>query len=468
MFIVPHQLIEKYAISAPRYTSYPTAVEFNDGVNSSIWHDAINKDLHHLPKLYPSPIKHSLSLYLHIPFCFQPCYFCACHKIIPQSRKVLAPYLKALEKELCLYSKVWPQNINVEQIHWGGGTPDYLTPEETLWLSQICKKYFPNITKDIDFSVEVDPRTTSNEHIDAYIESGFNRLSLGVQDFNPEVQKCINRIQSVETTSNLVEYSRKKNISSVNIDLLYGLPKQTISTFEETLEQTITIRPDRIALYGYAHVTWVKKAQKVLEKAKLPSPQEKISLFLLALNKLCNAGYIYIGMDHFALPSDFLAKALKKKTLNRNFMGYTNHKGARILGIGASSISSLPSGYAQNEKDISSYIESLEAKSLPITRGVLRTRDDCLRAEIIEQILCHGFLNIKKIEKTWEINFWNYFNGVVAPLEILSKDQLIEFDNSELRLSNIGRVLSRNIAMVFDAYLPKHKALKKQKFSQAI
>ena len=315
------RLINAYSTQGPRYTSYPTAVEFTNSFNSDSWKKFLIADAHL-----------STALYFHLPFCNSLCYFCACNKIIARSREGVAPYLQTLFKELKTYQELLDtKNIEIEQIHWGGGTPNYLLPDEMIELHQRTLEIFPKVENDADISVEIDPRTISSEHLSTLRKLGFNRLSMGVQDFDPFVQETINRIQPYELTRDVCLEARDVGFEGLNIDLIYGLPNQTTKGFSSTLEKILEIKPERIALYGYAHVTWIKKVQKALERSHLPTPEERIDLFLQAYQMLVSAGYLHIGMDHFALPSDELSIAQDSGKLNRNFMGYTTHKGANIF-----------------------------------------------------------------------------------------------------------------------------------------
>ena len=466
--LISDELILKYATSGPRYTSYPTAVEFSSSVNPLVWFNAWKDDVAGEYAPNPTSIPFALSLYVHIPFCYKMCYFCACHKIVPSSRDIVAPYISAIKKELDLYKNLIPSTSYVAQIHWGGGSPDYLTEYEIEDLHNYYLNSFPNVCADADISIELDPRTTTKGHITTLAKLKFNRISIGVQDFDLKVQACINRVQSFEQTKDVIELARLSGIENINIDLVYGLPEQTLPAFLETLARIIELRPSRIALYGYAHVTWIKKIQKTLEHAHIPTPNERVTLFINALNTLTSAGYVYIGMDHFALLDDSLVIALRTKKLNRNFMGYSTHKGARILGLGASSISCLPTGYAQNQKDIDEYIKTVELGQSAIVRGLIKSRDDCLRGEIIETILCSGELDINDFESRWHMSFWQMFESSVQILENMQKDGLLILSKNKIMLTPRGRILARNIAMIFDAYLEKHRATNKKVFSQAV
>ncbi len=460
------QLCVRYAASGPRYTSYPTAVEFHAGVDSKRWRESVLRDLRST-----TSTKVPLSLYLHLPYCRSLCYFCACNKIISQDRAVVEPYLKLLFREMELYRDLLDEvgrEFEVEQLHWGGGTPNYLTPEQMLRLQSRTKELFPEFASDADVSVELDPRHCTEEHLDVLRETGFNRVSFGVQDFAEKVQQAINRIQPYEMTSRLVQWVRSRGFSSVNVDLIYGLPAQTLDGFLETIEQILEIRPDRIALYGYAHVTWTVKVQKALEREHLPTPAERIQIFLRALARFNDAGYRYIGMDHLALPEDSLSKALDAGRLNRNFMGYSSHRGTSILGLGVSSISSTDGAFAQNTKSIESYGERLDRGELPIERGYERSVEDRLRGEVIEAIMCQGDLDLQEFSARWQVDFWQHFASSRGALEHFAAEGLLELTAGRLRLTTLGKLFSRNIAMLFDEHLEKHRERQKPVFSQTV
>lgn len=449
-------LVEKYSAAIPRYTSYPTAVEFNSDVDSDLWLES----LHRFSDADQNEPKR-IALYCHIPFCKTLCYYCACNKKITKDRSVVAPYLEALSIEIKTIREALSDNHQVEQIHWGGGTPNYLTAEESESLYETIISEFPNIDSNADISVEVDPRTVTAKLIKTYRALGFNRISLGVQDFDRSVQEVVNRVQSYEETQNVIEKSREAGISSVNVDLMYGLPNQELDSFKETIDQVVALKPERIALYGYAHVTWRKKAQKSFHRYALPSPKLRISLFLAALRILRDAGYRYIGMDHFALPNDELRIALDNGSLNRNFMGYTTHRDASVLGFGASAISSLPTMYAQNATDVGEYEERIAFRGVATARGITCSKDDIVRREIIEGILCRGKVDLSYIQKH-EIAIPE------AQLQELVEDGLVELTESELVVTALGRLFLRNIAACFDAYLANHRLRAKPVFSQSV
>lgn len=459
-------LIEKYAVAGPRYTSYPTAVEFSPSFDASAWEQELDRDA--ISTQSAGSVTPTLSLYFHIPFCYSPCFFCACHKVVPRDRAVVEPYIRAVCREMTAYRSRVKLSAAVEQIHWGGGSPEYLTPDEMILLHTACLEVFSNVTQDADISVELDPRRTNLEQLETLFSLGFRRLSIGVQDFDPSVQQLINRVQSYALTQSVIAAARKIGFRSVNIDLIYGLPAQTVAGFSSTLERILEIRPDRVALYGYAHVTWLKKAQTLLERAHIPSPRERIELFLLAMERLNGAGYVFVGMDHFALPNDELALALADGRLNRNFMGYTTHQGARVLGFGCSAISSLPSAYAQNTKDPEDYLNQVQKRGFGVERGLGRSAEDRMRGEVIESLLCRGGINVSDFEHKWGIDFDETFAGSLRRLDGMVSDRLVDISKERIQLTRQGRLFARNAAMAFDSYLSRHQQSGRRVFSQTV
>ncbi len=451
-------LIEKYSGNTPRYTSYPTAVEFSE-LETSDWRAALNHEVSRADKVFRP------SLYLHLPFCATLCYFCACNKKIAHDDSQVAPYIKSLSSELRAYRELCG-DFPLEQLHWGGGTPNFFSPSASEDLFDICARSFATFAPDADVSVEIDPRTISVQHLETYKKLGFNRVSLGVQDFNPQVQEAINRIQAYAQTRETIDAARELGFSSINFDLIYGLPLQTESSFRETLQRVIELMPERIALYGYAHVTWKKKVQKTLQRHDLPTPQERISLFLMALKELTDAGYEYIGMDHFALAHDSLSEARAAGTLKRNFMGYSTHQGTSVIGCGVSSISSCDSMLAQNSTDLEEYMARALRQGMVTQRGLGRSPEDQLRGELIENILCVGEIDIPEFEKKWGIQFSEKFSSELQALQPLEDDHLVSVSDRKILVSAPGRLFMRNIASVFDSYLAKHSA--GSTFSQSV
>lgn len=458
-YVVPRKLLSQYAKPGPRYTSYPTA---------PVWSEHF--DAQEARKLYAqnNPVASTapLALYLHIPFCTSLCWYCGCHvKIERNKAKVTAPYLTALKQELALLQSEWATGRQISQMHWGGGTPTYLSPEALCDLTATLVAAIPR-AENAEFSIEVDPRVTTPEHLEALRESGFNRLSMGVQDFNPEVQAAVHRMQPFEKTAELIAQARQLGFISINIDLMYGLPHQTVNSFSETLTQVQQLNPDRLALFHYAHVPWLKPAQKLIKTEDLPSSETKTRIFELAIASLLEQGYRYIGMDHFAKPEDELAQAQQAGTLRRNFMGYTTQAGVDLYGLGVSAISEIDGHFVQNQRDISAYQQRLARGQLPTLRGMWLSPDDLLRKAVIEELICNGQLSFKQISQRFEIDFTQYFATELATSEALATDGLIALHPDHLRVLPRGQILIRNICMIWDSYLKNQQG--KQIFSQTL
>lgn len=459
-------LVAKYQGSGPRYTSYPTALEFGAQVNAELWRECLLADFD------ARPASHS-SLYLHAPFCRSLCYFCACSKVIDPKLSQLEAFMESVCRELDAYRELIPAGNEAVQIHWGGGSPSFLPADAIDRLCDKIDQVLPSRAAGADISVEVDPRTSSPKQLEHLYARGFNRLSIGVQDFDPSVQRIINRNQSIEQTEEIYQAARAIGFRGINFDLIYGLPGQTAESFRSTVDAVISLRPDRIALYGYAHVTWLKKVQKAMERVHIPTSAERLDLFLHAMERLCDSGYEYVGLDHFATEDDELSAALRSGRLNRNFMGYSTHKGVRIIGVGPSAISSVPGAMAQNLKALGPYCEALTPKggsadSSAVERGVILSQDDLIRADVIHDIMCSSVIEVAAFEEKWSIDFWEYFAEVRAALAAMEADGLLRSGDGTLRLSFLGRVFARNIAMLFDAYLPKHGASRAPAFSQTV
>ncbi|MEP2790352.1 MAG: oxygen-independent coproporphyrinogen III oxidase, partial [Kangiellaceae bacterium] len=412
-------LLAKYNISGPRYTSYPTALEFTEDFSS--------KD--YLGCLSSLSEDKSLSLYIHIPFCQNICYYCACNKIITKDRSKAEKYVDYLIKEIQMIAANLEGN-KLRQIHWGGGTPTYLSIQQIAKIMAAIRESFdvPN-DPSTEISIEIDPRALAIEDIKPLSNLGFNRMSMGVQDFNPIVQKAVNRIQSFEMTRDMIEEARKFGFKSINLDLIYGLPFQNKSTFQKTLEQVIEISPDRISVFNYAHLPHRFKSQRRIDGDKLPNPVEKLSIFQFIIEKLQDSGYLYIGMDHFAKPSDELAIAQKNGELHRNFQGYTTHEEYQLIGVGVSSIGSIDGHYHQNVRDVDSYYAALDNEHLPSWRGVSVNLDDLIRKAVIFELICHFELNIAKLEQTYAIDFNDYFKSEIGMLAPFVEDGLVEFSD---------------------------------------
>ncbi len=436
------ELLQKYDRPGPRYTSYPTAPQFTEAVGAEEF-------LRHISN--PADRDRGLSLYFHIPFCNTLCYFCACTMVVTHNRARIAEYLGVLIEELKLLAQQ-VEGRRVRQIHWGGGTPTYLEPDEIRILADATRKYH-EVASDAEISVEIDPRDMTEAHFRALRDSGFNRVSMGVQDFHEPTQRAVNRIQPESMTRRFVEMARALGFKSINLDFIYGLPYQTPQTFSDTLDRLIDIRPDRIALFNYAYVPWMKKHQRVIDPQTLPTPEQKLQILKMAIERLTDAGYVFIGMDHFALPEDELAVALREKTLYRNFQGYSTRSDCDILAHGISAISQTPFLYAQNTKSFVEYFQAIREKRPATERGVVLSSDDVLRREVIRRLMCDFELDFNDISSRFEIHFSEYFELELKELQRFVEDELIEFVEDGLRVTPMGRLLIRNIAMTFDKYL---------------
>lgn len=445
-------LISRYDKSGPRYTSYPTAVQFHHGFSNQQYSEITrltNED----------PIPRPLSLYFHLPFCSTVCYYCACNKIITRNRAHAAPYLDYLHREIELQSELFDQDRSVEQLHWGGGTPTFINQQQMSALMQKIRQHFTLLDDDSgEYSIELDPREASAETITVLRSLGFNRISLGVQDFDTNVQKAVNRIQSEEETLAIIEAARREGFKSVSIDLIYGLPKQNVASFSRTLDKIISMQPDRLSVFNYAHMPDRFKVQKQINASELPSPAEKLDILQHIINYLTDAGYIYIGMDHFAKPDDELAIAQKSGNLYRNFQGYSTHADCDLIGMGITAISKIGDCYAQNVHDIPEYEKSLNAGEIPVCRGIKLDADDLLRREVITQLICNFKLDFSEIEDKYRINFNDYFYNELTVLKAMQDDGLLNIDTESIRVLPAGRLLIRNICTVFDKYLRQQQS----------
>jgi len=448
-------LFKKYDVNGPRYTSYPTAAQFTEDFGREALLQTLEGEVNTI-----API----SLYIHIPFCQSPCFYCGCNKIITKNRDLVRKYLDYLHKEMALMRlqmKVYKRPVT--QLHWGGGTPTFLDDAEMTELMHHLASYFNLSNQDSrDYSIELDPRTITEERIDLLRGLGFNRVSLGIQDFNPKVQKAINRLQSYEEVAKQVEYIRARAFHSMNFDLIYGLPFQTVDTINETLDAVIGLSPDRISYYNYAHMPARFPAQAAINGDDLPGPEEKLKIFALITEKLQQAGYLHLGMDHFVKQDDSLAKAKEDGTLCRNFQGYSIAKADDIVALGVSSISNLSNTYTQNFRDIDQYAEALDNNYLPIERGVALTNDDLLRKEIIQQITCYRKLDMNAIEQKFNINFAEEFTQSLKTLNNFAADGLVECDNRVIHVTDKGIHFLRNLCMLFDEYLEGPKKAQAQ------
>ena len=453
------ELLRRYDRPGPRYTSYPTAPHFHGGYGEQEWKQTLRDS-------NDDPIPRRVSLYVHVPFCTSPCFYCGCNKIITRDKARGEQYVELLKQEIARTGALIDRDRPVIQLHFGGGTPNFLSPSQLAGVIDSMASHFQlGQSSDRDYSIELDPRAISPDEIPALVEMGFNRASLGVQDFDPEVQKAVNRIQSVEQTEAVLAACREAGMSSLNVDLIYGLPKQRPDTFATTLDRVIGQRPSRIAVYGYAHLPQLFRPQRQINADELPDPETRLLLLGLAIDKLNAAGYQYIGMDHFALPDDPLAKAQRQGALQRNFMGYTTHGDCDLIGMGVSAISHVGDSFAQNHRDLPSWTIALEEGRLPTWRGLRMDRDDCLRASLIQQLMCQGEIDTRRIEAEFGIRFQRYFEDALSKLQPMVEDGLVSCRPERISTSARGRMLLRNVAMCFDRYLTEQAPAQ---FSKAV
>lgn len=436
-------LIRKYDVPGPRYTSYPTAVQFSEDFSR----DQLLADLR---SHYAEP--RDLSLYFHLPFCETLCWFCGCTTVISKDHSKSERYLRYLEKEIALTAPVMHRDSRVRQLHFGGGTPNFFSPEQIRRLGQLIHGHF-TFAPDAECSVELDPRRLTRDHVAAFRGMGVTRASFGIQDFNPLVQEAVNRVQPKALSDQAAAWIRELGFESLNVDLIYGLPHQTPETFAQTIELALELRPDRFAVFNYAHVPWMKPAQKIVEKSVLPTAEVKLAMLKLVIETLTARGYVYVGMDHFALESDELAVAQRARTLQRNFQGYSTRAGADIVAFGMSSISQTPTHFRQNEKDLDSYYAHLDAGELPWTRARFLTDEDRIRREVIMRLMCDLELDFDALGTRLGINFREHFARELAAFGPAADDGLVRLTSSGLTVTDTGRLLVRNLAMNFDAYL---------------
>ncbi|HFD78802.1 MAG TPA: oxygen-independent coproporphyrinogen III oxidase [Gammaproteobacteria bacterium] len=449
-------LIRRYAGSGPRYTSYPTAMEFSPAVGEKDYIEWVHQS---------NRSRRPLSLYVHIPFCAHVCYYCACNKVVTADRSRARPYLDNLYREIRLQASLVDPDRKVEQLHWGGGTPTFLSEKQMCELMRVLgENFYLHEDDGGEYSIEVDPREVREHTLPILRDIGFNRISLGVQDFNPEVQKAVHRLQTDEQTLGTLRQARELGFRSVNIDLMYGLPLQTVDSFSHTLDAVIEARPDRLSVFNYAHLPERFKPQRRIRVEDLPGADEKLAILALTIEKLTAAGYQYIGMDHFALEEDELSQAQRSGTLYRNFQGYSTHADSDLIGMGVSAISIMPGGYSQNHVGLEDYYRELEVPRLPVARGVALSDDDRLRGEVIQQLICNNTLNMKRIEAVFGIDFHDYFAPELERLQSMADDDLIEIGAQRLDVTSRGRLLIRNICKVFDRY----RVEAEEKFSRMI
>jgi oxygen-independent coproporphyrinogen-3 oxidase len=449
-------LIHRYDKSGPRYTSYPTALELHEGFSEDDYRAHIKKS---------NATGEPLSLYVHIPFCDTVCFYCACNKIITKNRAHAQPYLDNLCQEIAMQGALFDKSRVVNQLHWGGGTPTFLSYEQMQQLMNATREHFNLKTDDSgEYSIEVDPRETNLHTVQQLRSLGFNRISLGVQDFDHDVQKAVNRLQSETQTFAVLKAARDEGFRSTNIDLIYGLPLQTVDSFNKTLDKVLNVSPDRFSIFNYAHLPSRFKTQRQIIDAQLPSPEVKLAILQNVGQKLAEAGYVYIGMDHFAKPDDELAIAQRQGLLHRNFQGYSTHSDCDLIGLGITSIGQVGDAYSQNVKELDEYDKLIKQGKLPVFKGVALNDDDKLRRAVIMALICHFELHFAAIEHNYAINFSNYFVAELQALNDMQSDGLITMNTDGIKVLPAGRLLIRNICMVFDRYL----AQKQQQFSKVI
>jgi oxygen-independent coproporphyrinogen-3 oxidase len=443
-------LIKRYDKAGPRYTSYPTAIQFHENFGEQDYEQAAEatNQLHRQGE--PRP----LSLYFHIPFCSKVCFFCGCNKVVTKFRDRAAPYLERLYQEIALHAKLYDDDRMVDQLHWGGGTPTFISHEEMQSLMAETRRHFKLHNDDSgEYSIEIDPREIDGETLTVLRKLGFNRISLGVQDFDPQVQKAVNRIQPESQTTAAITGARELGYKSISVDLIYGLPFQSVASFNSTLDKIIDLSPDRLSVFNYAHLPEMFKPQRRINAEDLPSPQEKLEILDQAIAKLTAAGYVYIGMDHFAKPDDELAIAQREGKLYRNFQGYSTHAECDLIAMGITAIGKVGNTFSQNVKTLEQYYEIIDSGHLPIYRGLALTEDDLLRQKVISELICHFDLSIPSIEQAYGIVFADYFATELKELAAMQDDGLLEVSPERITVRPIGRLLIRNICMVFDKYL---------------
>jgi len=453
------ELIRRYDKAGPRYTSYPTAVQFHTGFGEAEYRAAVAASSDRTP---PAP----LSLYFHIPFCDTLCFYCGCNKVVTKNRQRAAPYLERLHREIGLQAALFDPARPVEQLHWGGGTPTFINEQQMRELMAATRAHF--MLRDDDggeYSIEVDPRETDGQTLAVLRELGFNRLSLGVQDFDAQVQKAVNRLQPEQQTLAVIAEARRLGFASVSVDLIYGLPLQTTTSFAVTLDKIIAADPDRLSVFNYAHLPELFMPQRRIRAEELPSAAEKLELLKLTIERLGAAGYVYIGMDHFAKPDDELARAQREGTLYRNFQGYSTHADCDLIGLGVTAIGKVADCYSQNVKTLEEYYESIDVGRLPIYRGIQLEADDLLRREIITQLICHFELDTARLAERFAIDFAPYFAVELDELRGMADDGLVGLDGPVIRVLPAGRLLIRNVCMVFDRYLRDSRS---RRFSKVI
>jgi oxygen-independent coproporphyrinogen-3 oxidase len=439
------QVIRRFDVNGPRYTSYPTADRFVEAFGSDAYRNWLGRRT-------VGGSGRPLSLYVHIPFCNTICYYCACNKIITKDHGRSAKYIKYLAREMAMQVEALDGNRDVIQLHWGGGTPTFLSHDEMKRLMEIINSHF-KLLPGGEYSIEVDPRKVDRETVKLLAELGFNRMSVGVQDFEPAVQQAVNRIQSLDETRLVIESAREFGFKGISVDLIYGLPKQNVISFNHTLDEVLKLSPDRLSIYNYAHLPSLAKPQRRIHESELPTPDAKLQILQLAIRRLTDAGYVFIGMDHFAKPDDELAVAQRQGRLHRNFQGYSTHAEADLLAFGVSAIGKVGPTYCQNYRTLDEYYDALDSGQLPVMRGLELTADDLLRRSIIQALMCHFELSIESVEIAHLIDFKSYFAQELADLREMEKAGLLSIDERWITVLPKGRMLVRVIAMAFDRYL---------------
>jgi oxygen-independent coproporphyrinogen-3 oxidase len=443
--VIDPGLLRRYEGSGPRYTSYPTADRFVEAFDEATYRSWLGRR-------GIGGMARPLSLYVHIPFCRNVCFYCGCNKIITRDHGRSAKYLRYLAREAALVSEALGGDRRLCQLHLGGGTPTFLSPDELRQLMAIVRAQFRQDPEG-EYSIEIDPRSVEAGTITLLRELGFNRMSIGAQDFDPEVQKAVNRVQGEEMTRAAMDEGRAAGFRSINMDLIYGLPKQNVIEFNRTLEKVVELAPDRIALYSYAHLPHVFKPQRRIQDADLPAPETKLHMLALAIRRFGEAGYVYIGMDHFARPGDELAVAQRQGRLHRNFQGYSTHAECDLVALGITAIGSVGASYVQNVRNLDDYYNRLDQGRLPVLRGLELTAEDVLRRSLIQSLMCHGSVSIESLELAHLIDFRRHFAGEIEDLQPMIRDGLVELDREWLSVTPRGRLLIRSVAMVFDQYL---------------
>ena len=447
--VVDPDLIRKYDVSGPRYTSYPTADRFIEGFGEA-------QAREWLAKRNIGGVKQPLSVYVHLPFCNTICYYCACNKVVTKDHGRSAKYIKYLAREMALYDELLGEERSICQMHWGGGTPTFLSQAEMRGLMDELHRHFLPVP-NAEYSIEIDPRKVEAGTMTFLAGLGFNRVSIGVQDFDPAVQKAVNRIQSEEETRRAIEEARASGFKSVNVDLIYGLPMQHLAGFEVTLDRVIALSPERVALYNYAHLPTVFKPQRRILQADMPAPEAKLEIFTRAMDRLTAAGYVYIGMDHFAKPDDDLAIAQRQGRLHRNFQGYSTYADCDLLAFGISAIGRIGPTYYQNTKTLDEYYDAIDFGHLPVIRGIELTQDDLVRRAVIQALICHFRLSIESIELAYLIDFKAYFKEELTDLDRFQAESLVDIAAEWITITPRGRLLVRAIYMVFDRYLRENR-----------